>query len=50
VQVLADPAGRLVWASPALPGAWHDLGAAREHGLINRSTPSRLRAACQAAI
>jgi len=25
VQVLADPAGRLVWASPALPGARHDL-------------------------
>jgi len=36
VQVLADPTGRLVWASPALPGAWHDLGAAREHGLIDR--------------
>jgi hypothetical protein len=35
VQVLADPAGRLVWASPALPGSRHDLGAAREHGLIN---------------
>jgi Protein of unknown function (DUF998)/DDE superfamily endonuclease len=34
VQVLADPAGRLVWASPALPGARHDMGAAREHGLI----------------
>jgi hypothetical protein len=29
VQVLADPAGRLVWASPALPGAVHDLTAAR---------------------
>ena len=25
VQVLADPAGRLIWASPALPGARHDL-------------------------
>ncbi len=25
VQVLADPIGRLVWASPALPGAVHDL-------------------------
>jgi hypothetical protein len=34
VQVLADPAGRLVWASPALPGATHDLTAARAHGLI----------------
>ena len=35
VQVLADPVGRLVWASPALPGARHDMGAAREHGLID---------------
>jgi hypothetical protein len=35
VQVLADPAGRLVWASPALPGATHDLSAARTHGLID---------------
>lgn len=34
VQVLADPAGRLIWASPALPGARHDMGAATEHGLI----------------
>ncbi len=35
VQVLADAAGRLVWASPALPGAVHDLTAARTHGLID---------------
>jgi hypothetical protein len=34
VQVLADAAGCLVWASPALPGAVHDLTAARIHGLI----------------
>lgn len=33
VQVLADPAGRLIWASPALPGARHDAGAAREHAI-----------------
>ncbi|MCY0945690.1 transposase family protein [Streptomyces antarcticus] len=33
VQVLADPAGRLIWASDALPGATHDLTAARTHGL-----------------
>ena len=37
VQVIADPAGRLVWASPALPGTHHDLGAARAHGLIRLS-------------
>ncbi len=34
VQVIADPARRLVWASPALPGARHDMGAAREHGIL----------------
>ena len=34
VQVLADPLGRLIWASPALPGAAHDLTAARTHGII----------------
>lgn len=33
VQVLADPAGRLLWASDALPGAVHDLTAARTHGI-----------------
>lgn len=33
VQVLADPAGRLIWASDALPGATHDLTAARPHGI-----------------
>lgn len=33
VQVLADPAGRLMWASDALPGAVHDLAAARAHGI-----------------
>jgi len=34
VQVIADPAGRLIWASPALPGARHDMGAAAEHGIL----------------
>ncbi|MET8043665.1 transposase family protein [Micromonospora sp. NPDC005215] len=34
VQVIADAAGRLVWASPALPGSVHDLTAARTHGII----------------
>ncbi|MFG3701734.1 transposase family protein [Micromonospora sp. NPDC047620] len=38
VQVLADAAGRLVWASAALPGAVHDLTAARTHGLIEALT------------
>lgn len=35
VQVLADPAGRLIWTFPALPDARHDTGAAREHGIID---------------
>lgn len=38
IQVIADPAGALVWASPALPGAVHDLTAARTHGLIAQLT------------
>jgi hypothetical protein len=38
VQVLADPAGRLVWASPALPGSTHDLTAARTLGLVDALT------------
>lgn len=38
VQVLTDPFGRLLWASPALPGATHDLTAARES--TTSSTPS----------
>jgi hypothetical protein len=29
------PAGRLVWASPPLPGAQHEMGADREHGILN---------------
>ncbi|MEV0609445.1 transposase family protein [Polymorphospora rubra] len=35
VQVIADAAGRLIWASPALPGSVHDLTAARTHGIID---------------
>ncbi|MFJ6919468.1 transposase family protein [Streptomyces sp. NPDC101133] len=31
VQVITDPAGRLLWASPALPGSVHDIKAARHH-------------------
>ncbi|WFB88563.1 MULTISPECIES: transposase family protein [Streptomyces] len=34
IQVLTDPFGRLLWASPALPGSTHDLTAARQHGII----------------
>ncbi len=35
VQILTDPIGRLLWASPALPGAVHDVRAAREHGVVD---------------
>lgn len=38
VQVIADPVGRLVWISPPLPGARHDMGAARDHGIIEALT------------
>jgi hypothetical protein len=38
VQVIADPIGRLVWISPPLRGARHDMGAAREHGIIDAIT------------
>ncbi|WP_285628937.1 transposase family protein [Kineosporia sp. NBRC 101677] len=34
VQVLADPASRLVWVSPALPGSVHDIKAARHHDIL----------------
>jgi hypothetical protein len=33
VQVNADPCGRLLWASPALPGAVHNLRAAHKRDL-----------------
>ena len=43
VQVLADPVGRLIWASPALPGARHDMGAAREHGILDALNAAGVR-------
>jgi hypothetical protein len=38
VRVLADPAGRLIWNSSALPGSTHDLTAGRDHGIIKALT------------
>ncbi|OIV38710.1 IS5 family transposase [Mangrovactinospora gilvigrisea] len=38
IHVIADPVGRLLWASPALPGAVHDIRAARTHGIIDALT------------
>lgn len=43
VQVLTDPFGRLLWASPALPGATRDLTAARSHGIIDALDTARLK-------
>ncbi|RZU37609.1 DDE superfamily endonuclease [Streptomyces sp. BK022] len=43
VQVIADPFGRLLWASPALPGALHDVRAAREHGIIDALIEADIR-------
>ena len=34
VRVVTDPAGRLLWISPPLPGRAHDLTAARTHRII----------------
>jgi hypothetical protein len=42
VRVPADPAGRLLWISPALPGTVHDIRAAREHGIIHALTEAAL--------
>ncbi len=38
MQVIADPPGRQVSASPALPGATHDLTAARAHEIVDALT------------
>ncbi len=43
IQVLTDPFGRLLWASPALPGSTHDLTAARTHGIVGALTEASLK-------
>ncbi|MFF2132979.1 transposase family protein [Streptomyces olivochromogenes] len=43
VQVLTDPFGRLLWASPALPGSTHYLTAARQHGIIEALADAGLK-------
>ncbi|MFH9216308.1 transposase family protein [Streptomyces globisporus] len=43
VQVLTDAFGRLLWASPALPGSTHDLTAARQHGIIEALAEAGLK-------
>jgi DDE superfamily endonuclease len=49
VQVIADPVGRLVWISPPLSGARHDMGAAREHGIIDAFTDAEIPAVADTA-
>ncbi|CAM5389622.1 Transposase OS=Streptomyces tendae OX=1932 GN=F3L20_32945 PE=4 SV=1 [Streptomyces tendae] len=44
--MIADPAGRLLWASPALPGSVHAIKAARTHGIIG--APVRAGVECWA--
>ena len=36
LQVIASPAGEILWASGALPGSVHDLTAARIWGIVRR--------------
>lgn len=43
VQVIADPKSRLLWASPAMAGAVHDVRAAREHGIIDALAEAGIR-------
>lgn len=43
IQVLTDPFGRLLWVSPALPGATHDLTAARSHGIVDALAAAGLK-------
>lgn len=49
MQVIADPIGRLAWISPPLPGARHDMGAAREHGIIDALATHEIPAAADTA-
>ncbi|MER6125612.1 transposase family protein [Streptomyces sp. NPDC001795] len=43
IQVITDPFGHLLWASPALPGAVHDIKAARTHDIPAALTRAGIR-------
>uniref|UniRef100_UPI003978307E transposase family protein n=1 Tax=Actinomadura fulvescens TaxID=46160 RepID=UPI003978307E len=45
IQFLTDPYGELIWVSPALPGATHDLSAARTHGIVGGLSAWAVRSA-----
>ncbi len=49
VQVIADPVGRLIWVSSTLPDARHDMGAAREHGIIEAINAADVHAVADTA-
>lgn len=53
VQVVTDPAGEVLWISPALPGRIHGLTAARSHRVIRicgrQGIPILADRACQGA-
>lgn len=40
---LTDPFGRLLWASPALPGSTHDRTSTRTHGIVEALTDADLK-------
>jgi len=42
VQALSDPAGEVIWASDAIPGATNDIKAAREQGIIDALTEAKV--------
>ncbi|MBT0774144.1 transposase [Kineosporia sp. J2-2] len=44
VQVITDPAGRLIWVSPALPGSVHDIKAARHHEILAELAKAKVMA------
>jgi hypothetical protein len=48
LRVLADPFGRLLSASGVLPGAVHDIKAARTHGIIDALAAAQ--PACSASL
>jgi hypothetical protein len=43
VQVLGDPAGRLLWASAAVPGATNDIKAARDQDILQTLTAAGVK-------
>ncbi|MFE0063387.1 hypothetical protein ACFWZ5_45965, partial [Streptomyces sp. NPDC059003] len=44
LQVITDPAGRLLWVSPVLPGRAHHVRAARTHPIVTTCTRLRIPA------